>query len=108
MPEKPSMPQQRRVAQFLDEHGMDADPAYRILDLAAEVGEVAADAAKSSQYGESPDDLAVTDGELGDALFALLALADELGMDAGDALAASMETYERRVDETGAAGSQNR
>jgi len=107
MPE-PSMPEQREVASFLDEHDLHAEPAYRLLDLAAEVGEVAADAAKSSEYGEAPEELAVTDGELGDALFALLALADELGMDAGDALAGSMAKYEERVEETGNAGSQNR
>lgn len=100
------MPEQREVATFLDKHDLHAAPAYRLLDLAAEVGEVASDAAKSSGYGETPDEIAVSEGELGDALFSLLALADELEMDAGAALAASMEKYEARVRATGSAGSE--
>ena len=103
-----SMPEQRAVAEFLEEHDLQADPEYRILDLTAEVGEVAADATKSSGYGESPADLAVTEGELGDALFALLSVADGLDIDAGEALNGSMAKYERRIAETGDAGSQNR
>jgi NTP pyrophosphatase (non-canonical NTP hydrolase) len=101
------MSAQREVAAFLDDHDMRTAPAYRLLDLSAEVGEVAADAAKSSDYGENPEALTVTDGELGDALFSLLALADELGMDAGAALETSIEKYADRVEETGGAGSDD-
>ena len=96
---------QQQVAQFLDENGMRAPPAYRLLDLAAEVGEVAADAAKSSEYGDAPDALTVPEDELGDALFALLALAEESDIDAGAALATSLSKYEGRIDNTGDAGS---
>ncbi|WP_435118298.1 MazG nucleotide pyrophosphohydrolase domain-containing protein [Halolamina sp. C58] len=99
------MSEQREVAEFLAENEMTAPPAYRLLDLVAEVGEVAADAAKSSEYGEDPDSLSVPDDELGDALFALLALAEELDTDAGDALATSLSKYEARIDADGDAGS---
>ena len=99
------MPEQRRVAAFLDDHGLDADPAYRVLDLAAEVGEVAADAAKSSEYGADPDSLAVSEDELGDALFSLLALCEGLDVDAADALETSLSKYEARIEGTGRAGS---
>ena len=99
------MQAQDRVACFCDEHDLDADPAYRVLDLAAEVGEVAADAAKSAEYGAAPEDLAVTEDELGDALFALLATAEALDIDAEAALATSLAKYERRLDATGEAGS---
>jgi len=101
----PSMAEQRTVSAFLDDHELHADPAYRLLDLAAEVGEVAADAAKSSDYGDSPDALTVPEDELGDALFALLAVADELDLDAGEALEASLAKYEQRLDASGNAGS---
>ena len=96
---------QDRVATFVAEHDMDADPAYRVLDLAAEVGEIAADAAKSSDYGDAPDQLAVSEDELGDALFSLLATAEALDIDAEAALEESLAKYERRLDETGDAGS---
>jgi NTP pyrophosphatase (non-canonical NTP hydrolase) len=105
MVDDPSMPEQREVARFVEENGMTAPPAYRLLDLAAEVGEVAADAAKSSEYGDDPDSLSVPEDELGDALFALLALAEELDTDAGDALETSLSKYEARIDADGDAGS---
>ena len=100
------MDSQDRVAAFVDEHDMDADPACRVLDLAAEVGEVAADAAKSSEYGASPDELSVSEDELGDALFALLATAEALDIDAEAALETSLAKYERRLGESGDAGSE--
>ncbi|WP_123535900.1 MazG nucleotide pyrophosphohydrolase domain-containing protein [Halosimplex salinum] len=99
------MDAQDRVAAFVEANDMDADPAYRVLDLAAEVGEIAADAAKSSEYGASPDELTVSEDELGDALFSLLATADALDIDAEAALAESLAKYERRLDESGDAGS---
>ena len=68
------MEAQQRVAEFVADREMDAPPAFRLLDLAAEVGELAADANESSEYGASPDDVAVDSDEIGDALFALLAL----------------------------------
>jgi NTP pyrophosphatase (non-canonical NTP hydrolase) len=96
---------QQRVASFLDDHDLRADPAYRLLDLAAEVGELAADAAKSSEYGANEAALSVKRDELGDALFALYALADELDLDAEAALDESLAKYESRIDEDGAPGS---
>lgn len=97
--------QQDRVAAFLETHDLHAPPAYRLLDLSAEVGELAADAAKSSGYGADPDALAVSEDELGDALFSLLALAAELDVDAGDALETSLAKYEARLAASGSAGS---
>ena len=43
--------------------------------------------------------------EVGDALFSLLAIADSLDIDAGDALDEALEKYEARIDETGSASS---
>ncbi|MFB6141417.1 MAG: MazG nucleotide pyrophosphohydrolase domain-containing protein [Halosimplex sp.] len=99
------MDAQDRVAAFVEAHDLDADPAYRVLDLAAEVGEVAADAAKSGEYGAAPDEVTISDDELGDALFSLLATAEAFDIDAEDALETSLAKYERRLDESGDAGS---
>jgi NTP pyrophosphatase (non-canonical NTP hydrolase) len=96
---------QDRVAEFLAEHDMDADPAYRVLDLASEVGELAKDVNDSTDYGDSPEDVAVKSDELGDALFALLAVAESLDVDAGRALDEALEKYRGRIDETGDPGS---
>lgn len=100
------MDEQARVGRFIDEHDLSCPPAYRLLDLSAEVGELAADATASSDYGANPDALSVKQDELGDTLFALLALCEELDVDAGEALDTSIQKYERRLTERGDAGSQ--
>lgn len=99
------MEQQDRVAAFVDTHELNCPPAYRLLDLAAEVGELAADANAASGYGAEPAALSVERDELGDALFALLALADDLDIDAEAALEESLAKYEGRIETTGGAGS---
>lgn len=99
------MDEQERVAAFIAANDLECPPAYRLLDLAAEVGELAADATATSNYGANPDTLGVKRDELGDALFALLALCDDFDVDASAALDASLDKYETRLDNTGAAGS---
>lgn len=96
---------QDRVADFVAEHDLECDPAYRLLDVAAEVGELAADANDATGYGADPDAFEVAQDELGDALFALLALAESLDLDAEAALGASLAKYASRLSETGEAGS---
>lgn len=99
------MDEQDHVAAFLDDHRLHAPPAYRLLDLQSEVGELAKNVNESSGYGGSPADADVETDELGDALFCLLALADETGIDAGVALETALEKYETRLTESGSAGS---
>lgn len=98
---------QRRVAAFVDDHDLETPPTYRLLDLVSEVGELAKDANESTAYGAEPDDLEISSDELGDALFALLAVADSLEIDADQALEEAIEKYERRLEEDGSAGSGN-
>ena len=91
------MDEQRTVAEFVDAHDLETPPEYRLLDLVSEIGELAKDANTSTGYGEAPEDLEIASDEIGDALFALLALADSLEVDAGDALEEAMAKYERRL-----------
>ena len=44
------MEEQQKVADFAEEHELQGEAVFRILDLAAEVGEIAADATKSTDY----------------------------------------------------------
>jgi NTP pyrophosphatase (non-canonical NTP hydrolase) len=96
---------QETVADFLAEHDLHTDPAYRLLDLTAEVGELAADATASTDYGARSEHIDLPRDELGDALFALLALAEETETDAGIALAESLAKYEARIEREGSPGS---
>lgn len=99
------MDAQDRVASFVQTHDLRAPAAYRTLDLAAEVGEIAAAVAGTTDYGAEPSAVAVPDDELGDALFALLALADNLEVDAEEALETSLAKYESRIETDGDPGS---
>ncbi|RRJ33695.1 MazG nucleotide pyrophosphohydrolase domain-containing protein [Halocatena pleomorpha] len=89
--------QQRRVASFIEQHDLHAPPAYRLLDLVSEVGEVAKDANSSTDYGTSPGELTLSEEEIGDVLFSLLALADSQEINADAALQTALEKYERRL-----------
>lgn len=96
---------QRRVANFVETHDIDAPPEFRLLDLVSELGELAKDANVSTDYGDDPDALELSEDELGDAFFALLALAESVDADADEALETALSKYEDRLSETGEAGS---
>lgn len=99
------MDEQRTVAAFVEEHVLEAPPAYRVLDLTSEVGELAKEVNESTAYGATPADVDAAVDELGDALFALLALAESLEIDADDALEAALAKYRSRLEATGEPGS---
>lgn len=100
------MEEQQKVAEFIEEYDMDGTSEFRILDLVSEVGEVAKDATKSAGYGTEPENLSVKKDEIGDVLFSLLAVAESLEIDAGEALEIALEKYEKRIDEKGDPGSE--
>lgn len=97
---------QRKVSDFIDENQLEAAPGFRLLDLVSEIGEIAKDATKSSDYGLSPEELEVKKDEIGDAMFSLVAVADKLGIDAEEALEESLEKYRSRIEERGDPGSR--
>lgn len=99
------MDAQSRVAAFVETNDVAAPPTYRLLDAVAEVGEVAAAMCTSTGYGEDPETVAVPEDELGDALFALLALCEALDVDADAALETALAKYDDRIEDRGGPGS---
>lgn len=99
------MESQPLVAAFVDEHDIEAPAAYRLLDAVSELGEVAKEVCTSTDYGSDPAAVDVAEDELGDAMFALLALCSELDVDAEAALETSLSKYESRLADSGQAGS---
>lgn len=99
------MDEQEQVSRFVREHGLEAPPAYRLLDLVSELGEVAKEVATSTEYGHHPDEVGIAEDEIGDVLFALFALCSRLDIDASDALATSIAKYEARIEGRGDPGS---
>ena len=97
---------QDQVARFVVEHDLETSVEVRLLDLVSEVGELAKEPLKSTDYGRVP--FVPTEAwadELGDVLFALTCLANSTGVDMGAALLAALSKYERRLDERETAGS---
>lgn len=101
------MDTQDKVADFVDQHDLDAPVEFRLLDLTAELGELAKEANESTAYGAEPADVELSPDELGDALFALLALCERTDVDAGDALDTAITKYESRLSDSGTPSSGN-
>ena len=100
---------QARVESFCRTHHLVRAPAVRLLDLCSEMGELAKVWLKTSRYGAVPEaglDSSAGRAEIGDALFALLCLANESGINAESALIDTLERYRRRIDDHGHPGSQ--
>ena len=77
---------QQRVASFVVANDLGAPPAYRLLDLVSETGELAKEAATTTGYGTEPAAIDLSADELGDVYFSLLALAEAADLDAEEAL----------------------
>jgi len=93
------------VRAFRDEHDVEGEPEYQLLDLASEVGELAADACAATDYGTGDGAVDVERDEIGDVLFSLLLFADSLDVDADAALDEALAKYEQRTEATGDPGS---
>src|SRR5262245_41331964 len=99
---------QTRVASFVAENGIKADVAHRLLDAVSELGEVAKEVLKSSNYGAktfvpSPE----FEEELGDVLFSILCVANSTGVDLEAAVENALRKYQRRLAVKGNPGSSN-
>ena len=99
---------QGSVKKFMDEHKLNNPIEYRMLDLVDEVGEVAKEISKMSGYGtKKPEFRKEIAGELGDAFYSLITVANYYDVDLPEALAAVIGKYERRIKKGGHPGSEN-
>ena len=93
---------QESVRSFIASAGLDTPAPGRVLDLVSEVGELAKEAVKATDYGR--ESFRVPDGwedEVGDVFFSLVCLANETGVDLERALAGALRKYEQRLAKTG-------
>ena len=97
---------QARVAEFVERHGLEIPVAFRALDLVAETGEFAKEVLKATDYGRQPlQNNAALQDELADSAFALICIANSLGIDLDEALNGALEKYDVRLSARGDAGS---
>lgn len=101
---------QNKVKEFNEKNGRHAWPMpvhARILDSQSEMGELAKEYLKNSDYGDGK--FVLTDDflmEYGDVLYCLLSLANELGISAEDCLDMAIKKYQKRIDEKKTMGSE--
>lgn len=99
---------QERVKKFCKDYDLKSPPEHRVLDLTSEVGEIAKEVLKMTDYGRKPMEYREEiKGELGDAFFCLLILSNQFGVDLEESLDNVLEKYEERMEKKGTAGSGN-
>jgi NTP pyrophosphatase (non-canonical NTP hydrolase) len=98
---------QRKVKEFCQENSMVSPAEINVLDLVTEVGEVAKEVIKMSNYGRSTWEYREeVKSELGDVLFSLMVLANTLNVDLDDELQRVLEKYYKRLQK-GSPGSES-
>jgi NTP pyrophosphatase (non-canonical NTP hydrolase) len=98
---------QSDVKQFCEKYDLNSPLEHRTLDLVSEVGEVAKEILKMSDYGKKP--IQINDeikSEMGDVLFVLAIIANQLNISLDEALREVLQKYEKRLAK-GGAGSEN-
>ena len=98
---------QEKINLFCKENDLDSPVEHRVLDTMSELGEVAKEILKMSDYGRKPVEYrAGLKSELGDVLYSLITIANTFDIDLEDALSQVIKKYERRLKK-GSAGSEN-
>lgn len=97
---------QQKIKEFCKKHNLESPPEHRVLDTMSELGEVAKEILKMSDYGRKPikyrDELK---SELGDLFYSLITIANSFDIDLEEALNLVFEKYEKRLKK-GSAGSE--
>ena len=97
---------QETVKEFIRKYNLKTDIQSRYIDLISEVGELGKEILKGTKYGTSK--ISITDNlesELGDSLFCLITLANELNLDMETCLKNVLTKYEKRFNAKGNIGS---
>ena len=98
---------QEKIKKFCKEYDLESPAEHRVLDTMSELGEVAKEILKMSNYGRKPikyrEELKY---ELGDLLYSIITIANYFDVDLEEALNMVLEKYKRRLNK-GSAGSEN-
>ncbi len=99
---------QRTIAKFVEINDIEAPIEVRLLDLVSEVGELAKESLKGTNYGKrhfQPTEQWAT--ELADSFFSLICLANSTNVNLELALEEVLDKYNKRIIKKGDLGSGN-
>jgi len=86
---------------------LECPPEIRFMDLASEVGELGKALLEASDYGKKPcipnENIAE---EIGDVIFSLACIANNLEIDLASAMEAAISKYKIRHEKSGSVGSK--
>ena len=89
---------QNKVKLFCEKNELNSPIEHRVLDTMSELGEVAKEILKMSDYGDRPikynDNLKM---ELGDLLYSIITIANVFDIDLDEALNEVLRKYEQRM-----------
>ena len=98
---------QEEVLKFTQKYNLNGSPEVRYIDLTSEIGELGKEILIGSDYGEKKfEKTGNLDAELGDTLFSLICLSNELNVDLDSALENVITKYENRFKLAGTVGSE--
>jgi len=89
---------QKKVDAFSKKNNLSKNPDILIIDLTSEIGELAKEIIKSTDYGTNKirKITSETKSEIGDVLFVLIRLANELNVDLDSSILETIEKYSKR------------
>jgi NTP pyrophosphatase (non-canonical NTP hydrolase) len=89
---------QKKIKLFCEMNELNSPIEHRVLDTMSELGEVAKEILKMSNYGDRPikynDNLKM---ELGDLLYSIITIANVFDIDLDEALNEVLRKYEKRM-----------
>lgn len=98
---------QKQIMKFCKENDMDSSIEYKIIDILSELGEVAKEVLKMSNYGKDPIKYRKKlKDELGDVLYSLITIANTFDIDLEESLFQAIDKYKKRLKK-GSAWSEN-
>lgn len=97
---------QSQIAMFVQTFDLETGVESRLLDLVSEIGELAKEVLKGTDYGANEyTQTSKWEDELADIFFSLICLANSTNINLEDALERSINKLQQRMNETGEAGS---
>jgi NTP pyrophosphatase (non-canonical NTP hydrolase) len=98
---------QDKINKFCKEYNLESPAEHRVLDTMSELGEVAKEILKMSDYGRKPIKYREEiKSELGDLLYSVITIANSFDVDLEEVLNITLEKYKKRLSK-GSAGSEN-
>lgn len=98
---------QRKIKEFCQKYKLESPPEHQLLDTYSELGEVAKEVLKMTNYGREGFEMRnEVKEEMGDVLYSLITLANSLDIDLENQLDKVLQKYQKRM-EKGSPDSKN-